>query len=85
MMSHSSQNPFYDVIEGSKERVANKCENTSLGIIEMADKQRRHCSADKFKTKQPNSNGKIEEKPKVNKTTYALCMFNLHAVISGIL
>ena len=78
MMSHTSENPFYDVIERSKEHVANKCENTSLGIIEMADKQRQHCLADhcKFKTIQPISKRKIDKEPKVNKTTYAcsICM-----------
>ena len=56
-----------------------KFENTSLGIKEMADKQRgRHCFAHncKFKTKQPNRNGKIGQKPKVNKTIHAcsICM-----------
>ena len=55
-----------------------KCENTSLGIVEMVEKQRYNCLADncKFETKQPNSNGKIEQEPKVNKTTFAcsICM-----------
>ena len=55
-----------------------KCENTSLGMMEMVDKQRRHCLAHncKFKTKQPNSNGKIEHEPKENKVTFAcsICM-----------
>ena len=39
--------------------VRNKCENTSLGIIEMDDKQRYYCLADncKFETTQTNSNG----------------------------
>ena len=72
MTSHTSENPFYDVIEGSKELVAKQCENTSLGVIEeMVDKQRYNCLADnyKFKAKQPNSNGIIEQEPKVNKTT----------------
>ena len=59
----------------------NKCENTPLGIKEeMVDKQRHYCLADncKFKTKQSNSNGKIEQEPKVNKTTYScsICMWS---------
>ena len=62
----------------SEEFLAQKCENTSLGIIEMADKHNRHCLADncKFETKQPNSNDKIEQEPKENKTTHAcsICM-----------
>ena len=57
-----------------------ECENTSLGIIEMTDKQRRHCLADncKFETKQPNSNGKIEQESTENKTTFAcsVCMMS---------
>ena len=56
----------------------NKCENTPLGIREMVDKQRRHCLADncKFETKQSNNNGRIDQEPKVNKTTHAcsICM-----------
>ena len=84
MMSHTCQKPYSDMMEGSKVLSVKgcKCENTSLEIIEMADKQSTHCSADNckfncnYKTKQPNSNGKIEQKPKVNKTTYAcsICM-----------
>ena len=58
--------------------VDQKCENTSLGIIGSVDKQRRHSLADdcKFKTKQPISKGKIEQEPKLNKTTFAcsICM-----------
>ena len=58
--------------------VANTCENTSLGMMEMVDKQRRHNLADnsKFVTKQPNTNGKIGQEPKVNRKTYAcsICM-----------
>ena len=50
-----------------------KCENTSLGMMEMVDKQRRHNLADnsKFVTKQPNTNGKIGQEPNVNRKTYA--------------
>ena len=55
----------------NEELVSKKCEITSLGKIEMVDKQRRRCLADNcnYKTKQTNSNSKIEQEPKENKTT----------------
>ena len=57
----------------NEELVSKKCEITSLGKIEMVDKQRRHCLADNctFETKQSNNNGRIDQEPKVNKTTHA--------------
>ena len=50
-----------------------KCENTSLGIIEMDDKQRYNCLADnsKFETKQQMSNSNIEQEPKENIKIFA--------------
>ena len=49
-----------------------------ISEIQMADKQRHLCSNNncKFEAEQPNSNDKIEEKPKVNKAKHAcsICM-----------
>ena len=52
--------------------------NTSLGLIDIVEKQSRLCLADncKFESKLPNDNGQIEQEPKENKTTLAcsICM-----------
>ena len=46
-MSHAPQNTvIHDIVPVI---VANNCENTSLGIIEMVEKQRGHCLADNCK------------------------------------
>ena len=61
----------------SEEIVDQKCENTSLGKIEMLDKQRYNCLADncKLETNQTN-NGKIKLELKENIKTFScsICM-----------